>query len=104
MSRSQSYTPEFRLEAIKLILEQELSYPEASKRLSVPEGTLSGWVHKYRENKLPRTDVAGSQTALELQAENAQLRKELAAAKMERDILKKAAAYFAKESLQSTRS
>jgi len=40
----------------------------------------------------------------ELEAENARLRKELSEARLERDILKKATAYFAKESLQSTRS
>jgi len=48
--------------------------------------------------------AAETPTVVELQAENARLRKELARVEMEREIVKKAAAYFAKESLQGTRS
>ncbi len=46
----------------------------------------------------------GDQSVVELKAENVKLRKELAESRMEREILKKAAAYFAKESLHGTRS
>ena len=55
---------------------------------------------KAREGAL----VPGARTAAELEVENARLRKDLAEARMERDILKKATAYFAKESLPGTRS
>ena len=53
--------------------------------------------------KAPGTPV-GSQTVADLEQENARLRKELAEARLERDILKKATAYFARESLPGTRS
>uniref|UniRef100_A0ABX1N513 Transposase n=1 Tax=Aromatoleum buckelii TaxID=200254 RepID=A0ABX1N513_9RHOO len=47
---------------------------------------------------------AGGRSVAELEAENARLRKELAEARIERDVIKKAAAYFARESLPGTRS
>jgi transposase len=50
------------------------------------------------------SSVAGAQSAVELAAENKRLRKELAEARMERDILKKATAYFARASLPGTHS
>jgi transposase len=54
--------------------------------------------------KQGRGPVSGARTAQELEGEIARLRKELAEVKQEREILKKAAAYFAKESQQGTRS
>lgn len=63
-----------------------------------------GWVLKDKAGKQVKVVAPGTQTARELQKENSQLRKELVAVKMERDILKKATAYFAKESLQGTPS
>ena len=100
MSRQvkQDYTPEYRAEAVKLVTEQKLSYAEAARKLGMPEGTLAGWVHKARD-KTVTVVKPGTPSVSELQQENSRLRKELAEAKMERDILKKAAAYFAKESL-----
>ena len=98
----QDYTPEFRAEAVKLVLNQGLSLAEAAKRLSVPKGTLANWVSSAKG----ATAVAavGARSVPELEAEVRQLRKELVEARMERDILKKATAYFARESLQGTRS
>ena len=98
----QDYTPEFRAEAVKLVLNQGLSLAEAAKRLSVPKGTLANWVSSAKG----ATAVAavGARSVPELEAEVRQLRKELVVARMERDILKKATAYFARESLQGTRS
>ena len=64
---------------------------------------MSNWVQASKRGQGP-APTAGSQSVGELQAENARLRKELARAEMEREIVKKAAAYFAKESLQGTRS
>lgn len=58
-----------------------------------------------RSGHVPRNDRSRSpEYAPELEAEVTKLRKELAEARMERDIVKKAAAYFARESLPSTRS
>jgi len=96
------YTKEFREEAVKLITEEKLLLPEAARRLSLPPSTLGNWVKQFKAGRLgeigktyrPLTDV---------EMELARTRKELAEVKMERDILKKAAAYFAKEPLPGTR-
>lgn len=102
MRKQQRYTPEFRSEAVKLVVEQGLQQSVAARRLSVPEGTLATWVAAVKSSSQP--SVPGSRSATEVMAENAKLRKELAEARMERDILKKATAYFARESLHGTRS
>ena len=102
MERKQAYTPEFRAEAVKVVLAQGLSLAEAAKRLSVPKGTLANWVASAQGSKTPA--APGARTVAELEAELKQLRKELAEARLERDILKKATAYFARESLPGTRS
>ena len=102
MERKQDYTPEFRAEAVKMVLAQGLSLAEAAKRLSVPKGTLGNWVASAKA--ATGATEPGARTVPELEAEVKQLRKELAEARMERDILKKATAYFARESLQGTRS
>ena len=44
VKKVQSYTAEFRAEAVKLVLAQGLTRPEASQRISVPKGTLANWV------------------------------------------------------------
>jgi len=103
MSKQQRYTPEFKSEAVKLVLEQGIQQSLAARRLSIPEGTLAGWVASAK-SATSAASIPGSRSAADLLAENAKLRKELAEARMERDILKKATAYFAKESLQGTRS
>jgi transposase len=103
MTKPRTYTPELREEAVKLVLAQGLTLDEASKRIAIPLGTLATWV---KTAKLGNGSVTapGSRTVSELEAEVAKLRRELAETKMERDIVKKAAAYFARESLPSTRS
>lgn len=98
---SKTYPREFRAEAVKMILEQGLGQGEAAKRLGIPKGTLAGWMAAAKSSKIAA--APGARTAAELAMENARLRKELAEARMERDILKKATAYFARESLPGTR-
>jgi transposase len=44
MSKQQRYTPEFKTEAVKLVLEQGIQQSLAARRLSIPEGTLATWV------------------------------------------------------------
>jgi transposase len=100
--KNQRYTTEFRAEAVKLVTEQGLSQEEAASRLGIPKGTMGNWVVAAKAPA--RSAAPGSRTAAELEEENARLRKELAEARMERDILKKATAYFARESLPGTRS
>jgi len=98
-----TYTPELREEAVKLVLAQGLTLEDAAQRMVIPKGTLANWVNAAKRGTGP-VSAPGSRTVPELEAEVAKLRKELAEAKMERDIVKKAAAYFARESLPSTRS
>ncbi|MEY3202444.1 MAG: hypothetical protein RIR70_1994 [Pseudomonadota bacterium] len=102
MKGKQDYSPEFREEAVKLVVEQGLSLAEAARRLTIPKGTLGNWVVVSRGARVKAP--AGSRGVAELEQENSRLRKELAETKLERDILKKATAYFARESLPGTRS
>jgi transposase len=96
------YTKEFRQEAVKLVLEQKLPWAKAASRLSLPTSTLANWVKAYNAGKLG--DIGKTYRPLtEIEMELARVKKENATLKMECDILKKAAAYFAKESLPGTR-
>jgi len=96
------YTKEFREEAVKLVTEEKISLPEASRRLSLPPSTLATWVKAFKAGRLG--EVGKTYRPLtEIEMELARTKKELAEVKMERDILKKAAAYFARESLPGTR-
>ena len=101
--QTKTYTPEFRAEAVKLVLAQGLSLEEAAQRIAMPKGTLANWVSSAKRGNAG-TVTPGSRTVAELEAEVARLRKELAETRMERDVVKKAAAYFARESLPGTRS
>ena len=97
------YTRELREEAVKLITESGLSIPEAGRWLSIATSTLRYWVKVSREGNLK--DVGKRQKPFtEMEMELARVKRELAEVKMERDILKKTAAYFAKESLKGMRS
>lgn len=91
------YTPEFRQEAVKLVETSGLSIARAALQLSVPKGSLGGWVRAARAGKLGELGQ-GQRIPTEAEMELARLRKELAEVKQERDLLKKFAAYFAKES------
>ena len=102
MKNQRKYSKELREEAIKMIFKDGLTNTEVSDRLGIPKGTLGGWVARAKANEEPVESGQFSQK--DLLVENARLRKELANAKMEREILKKATAYFAKESLPGTRS
>jgi transposase len=96
------FTKEFRQEAVKLVTEEGLSWAAAGQRLSLSASTIGNWVKAEKAGKLG--DIGKSYRPLtEVEIELAQTRRELAEVKMERDILKKAAAYFAKESLPGTR-
>jgi transposase len=96
------YTKEFRQEAVKLVIEEKLSWAEAAHKLSLPPSTLANWMKAYKSGKLG--DIGKTYRPLtEVEMELARVKKENAELKMERDILKKAAAYFARESLPGTR-
>ena len=91
------YTPEFRTEAVKLVETTGMSVAKAAKQLSMPKSSLDNWVRTAREGKLEEVGK-GQRLPSELELELARVRKELAEVKQERDLLKKCAAYFAKES------
>ena len=96
------YNKEFREEAVKMVTEEKLSLPEAARRLSLPPSTLANWLKAKKDGKLG--EIGKTYRPLtEIEMELAKTKRELAEVKMERDILKKAAAYFAKESLPGTR-
>ncbi len=94
------YTKEFREEAVELVLEGGMTVTEAAKRLSLPPSTLGNWVKAHKAGKLG--EIGKTHRPL-TEMELARVKRELAEAKMEREILKKTAAYFAKESLPGTR-
>ena len=95
----QQYTKEFREQAVQLVLEQQVPIAEAARRLSMAGKTLKNWVGRARrgqlatlgENRRPVTELS-------------RLKRDLAEARKERDILKKATAYVAKAQRLGTHS
>ena len=90
------FTREFKLEAVRLVRERGVSVAQASRDLGVHANVLRKWVREVEAD--PAQAFPGQGQMKADQAEIAKLKKEVARLKMERDILKKAAAYFAKES------
>ena len=95
----QRYTQEFKDSAIQLALNNEKSVLKLSAELGVHEKTLYGWVNKYKKdhNLEVKTLKKRKDSTETLEEENRRLRRELANVKKDREILKKAAAYFARE-------
>lgn len=87
------YTAEFKAEAIKQITERGHGVLEVSKRLGVSDKSLYLWLKQAREQTSPN-----SQDVATLQKEISRMKAELKRTTEEREILKKAAAYFAKQS------
>ena len=96
---NRQYTTEFKVEAVRLA--ESIGGNPAAKRLDIPESSLWNWIKLSRAGKLT-VGEAGSKPAKrpvgELEAELSRLRRENASLKLDNEILKKAAAYFAKES------
>ena len=91
------FTREFKLEAVKLIKERGVGYAQASQDLGVHQTVLRNWVKDFAGD--PQHPFPGHGQQKPEQAEIARLKREVVKLKAERDILKKAAAYFAKESM-----
>jgi transposase len=85
-----TYTREFKVSAVRLVNEQGYSIPKAAKSLGVDAGNVRYWLGKYGAEAAPSGEGA-------VQAELRRLREENARLLMEREILKKAAAFFARE-------
>ena len=95
MAKYRKYSKEFKLQASKLVTEQGYSYEQAAKQPGTTGWSVRNWIQKFQQTgELP--SKTESQPKID---EIRQLRKELAQLKMENEILKKAAAYFARESL-----
>jgi len=90
------FTREYKLEAIRLIHEQNVTVSQAARDLDLHENVLRKWVKDYRDD--PANAFPGHGQQKSEQAEVAALKREIKKLKAERDILKKAAAYFASES------
>jgi|SaaInlV_120m_DNA_4_1040238.scaffolds.fasta_scaffold16218_2 transposase len=87
------YTPEFRERAVKMVISSNKPTSVIAKDLGIKSTTLYSWVNKEKTGKSSSTEQTNEQLFDELK----QLKKELKLVKEQRDILKKATAYFAKE-------
>lgn len=90
------FSAEFKAEAVKLATEQNLTHAEVSRKLDISTKSLRTWIAQQSQGTLKASLGADKLSAEQLRIR--ELERELAIAKMERDILKKATAFFAKES------
>ena len=90
-----SFSREFKLEAVRLVTERDIKVGQVARDLDIHENVLRRWVRQYRDD--PAHAFPGAGQMKPEQAEVAKLKQEIRKLKAERDILKKASAYFAKE-------
>ena len=92
MVKHRNYSAEYRDEAVKLVTENARPIAEVARELGINPGTLGNWVNKYRKEHPASEELGISERARlrELERENRELR-------LEREFLKEAAAFFAKE-------
>jgi transposase len=95
---NRQYTDEFKAEAVRLGL--SIGGNAAAQRLGIAQSTMTNWVRLSKAGTVSGEPPAtpARRPVSELEAENARLRRELASTKLDLEIVKKAAAYFAKES------
>src|SRR2546426_27533 len=96
MSKRRVFTREFKVEAVSLVTRQGLSFAEAARRLEIGQNLLRKWKEQLAAEGSRAFAAKAQPTALE--EENRRLRAENDWLRMEREILKKATAFFAKES------
>lgn len=90
------YLDDFKRDAVRLVTEERYTFKAAATAVGVSEKSLRDWHAKFA----PQPSPCGESASLdELREENKRLRQQLKRAELEREILKKATAYFAKESL-----
>jgi transposase len=92
------YTAEFRESAVKQVIDGGRSIADVARSLEMSGKSLANWVYRTRKGQ-QLVKRAPALPASELEAELSRLRQENAKLKLEKEILKKAAAYFAKESM-----
>ena len=91
------FSREFKLEAVKLVRERGVAFGQAARDLDLHENVLRKWVKEFGAD--PVHSFPGHGQMKPEQQEIERLRREVARLKAERDILKKAAAFFAKEAI-----
>ena len=91
MGKPRQYTREFKEEAVRLVQSQDVSVRQVAEELGVSYWTLRYWLKEARDNGAEQSE------ALPLEQEVRQLRDENQRLRLEREILKKATAFFAKE-------
>lgn len=97
MRKRRAFTAEFKREAVRLVQERGVPVARAASQFDVHENVLRKWVKEFEADPLQAFPGQGKMKPE--QAEIERLKREVARLKMERDILKKAAAFFAKESV-----
>ena len=96
MSKRRVFTREFKVEAVSLVSRQGLSFAEAARRLEIGQNLLRKWQEQMSGAGSKAFAAKAQPSALE--EENRRLRAEVDRLRMEREILKKATAFFVKES------
>lgn len=109
MKNAKQYTQEFKSSTIQLALNSDKSVIQIAKDLEINEKTLYGWIRAYKQQNKNHstketqtqqsTNISKNNNKETLEQENRRLRAELKTVTQEREILKKAAAYFAKGTL-----
>jgi len=101
--KNSKYTKEFKDSTIQLVMNSDKSAYQIAQDLDVNDKTLYSWIRAYKKANNIHTDdrrtTQKTSSKETLEEENKRLRKELSIVKQEREILKKATAYFAKETL-----
>ena len=98
--RTSKYSQEFRDSTVQLILNNNESVVKVSNDLDINTKTLYHWVRMYKkEHNIPNVNATSTTSSESADEELKRLRRENKILKQERDILKKATAYFAKETL-----
>lgn len=95
MATRKKYSQEFKLDAISLVFEQGYTRAEAARSLSISPNMLTRWIKEHESENSQAFRGAGKLTADQLEIRR--LREENKKLKMEKEILKKAAAFFAQE-------
>ena len=95
MSKRKQYTKAFKLDAVSLVLDQNYTRAEAARSLAINPNMLGRWIQEYESDEGQAFRGNGKLTAEQLELRH--LRSENRRLKMEKDILKKATVFFAKE-------
>ena len=93
--RRRSFTAEFKADAVALVIDEDRPIADVARSLGIGEGTLGNWVRQARIDRGEREGLTTSE-----RAELVELRREVARLRMERELLKRATAFWVKESGQ----